>query len=159
MLRLATVFGFSYRPRFDLVVNILTARALEDKEISIFGGSQWRPNVHVLDVVRAFVAVLEAPAEAVDRQVFNVGSEKENYRIAQLGEMVREAIPETHVKTVEAEIDRRDYRVSFNKIESTLDWQAKFSVPDGIKEIIEAHRLKKFNHYSEKIYSNYKHLQ
>jgi len=159
MFRLATVFGFSYRPRFDLVVNILTARALEDGEISIFGGSQWRPNVHVLDVVRAFVAAIEAPKEKIDRQIFNLGSEKENYRISELGDLVKEALPETNVKTVEAAIDRRDYRVGFDRIEKTLNWQAKVSVGDGIREIIDAYHQKKFGHYSNKIYSNLKHLQ
>jgi len=159
IFRLATVFGFSYRPRFDLVVNVLTARALQDGEISIFGGSQWRPNVHVLDVVRAFVAAIEAPKEKVDGQIFNLGSETENYRIAELGELVKQAIPETKVKSVEAAIDKRDYRVGFDKIERTLDWTAKVSVPDGIQEIIEAHRQSKFGHYADKIYSNLKHLQ
>jgi len=159
MFRLATVFGFSYRPRFDLVVNILTARALEDGEISIFGGSQWRPNVHVLDVVRAFVAAIEAPKEKIDRQIFNLGSEKENYRISELGDLVKEALPDTNVKTVEAAIDRRDYRVGFDRIEKTLNWEAKVSVRDGIQEIIDAYHQKKFGHYSDKIYSNLKHLQ
>jgi nucleoside-diphosphate-sugar epimerase/CBS domain-containing protein len=159
IFRLSTVFGFSYRPRFDLVVNILTARALEDNEISIFGGSQWRPNVHVLDVVRAFVAAIEAPKEKIDRRIFNLGSEKENYRICELGDLVKEAIPETTIKTVDAAIDKRDYRVGFDRIEKTLDWEAKVSVPDGIREIIDAYRQKKFGHYSDKIYSNLKHLQ
>ena len=159
MFRLSTVFGFSYRPRFDLVVNILTARALEDGEISIFGGSQWRPNVHVLDVVTAFVAALEAPKEKIDRQIFNLGSEKENYRISELGDLVKEALPNTNVKTVEAAIDRRDYRVGFDRIEKALNWKAKVSVRDGIQEIIDAYHQKKFGHYSNKIYSNLKHLQ
>lgn len=159
MFRLATVFGFSYRPRFDLVVNILTARALEDSEISIFGGSQWRPNVHVLDVVRAFVAAIESPKEVIDRQIFNLGSEKENYRISELGDLVKTALPDTNVKTVEAAIDRRDYRVGFDRIEKTLNWESKVSVADGIREIIDAYRKKKFGHYSDKIYSNLKHLQ
>jgi len=159
MLRLATVFGFSYRPRFDLVVNILTARALQEGEISIFGGSQWRPNVHAYDVVRAFVGVMEAPRETVDRQVFNVGSESENYRISDLGDMVKKAIPETNVKMVEAEIDRRDYRVSFDKIEKSIGYKAQVSVRDGINEIIDAWEKKKFGHYSNRIYSNLKHLQ
>ncbi len=159
MFRLSTVFGFSYRPRFDLVVNILTARALQDGEISIFGGSQWRPNVHVLDVVRAFVAAIEAPKEKIDRQIFNLGSEKENYRISELGDLVKEALPDTNVKTVEAAIDRRDYRVGFDRIEKALNWQAKVSVSDGIKEIIDAFHQKKFGHYSDRIYSNLKHLQ
>ena len=159
MFRLATVFGFSYRPRFDLVVNILTARALEDGEISIFGGSQWRPNVHVIDVVRAFVAGLEAPKEKIDRQIFNLGSESENYRISELGDLVKEAVPGTKVKQVEAEMDKRDYRVAFDKIEKMLDWKATMSVPDGIGEIIDAYNNKKFGHYSKSIYSNLKHLQ
>lgn len=159
IFRLATVFGFSYRPRFDLVVNTLTARALQDGEISIFGGSQWRPNVHVQDVVRAFVAGIEAPRSSVERQIFNLGSEKENYRISQLGDLVRETLPETKIKTVEVRVDRRDYRVGFDKIEKSLKWTATVSVPNGIQEIIEAYRHKKFGHYSEKIYSNLKHLQ
>ncbi|MCP4569679.1 MAG: NAD-dependent epimerase/dehydratase family protein [FCB group bacterium] len=159
MFRLATVFGFSYRPRFDLVVNILTARALEDGEISIFGGSQWRPNVHVHDVVRAFVAGLEAPKENIDRQIFNLGSESQNYRISELGELVKEAVPGTKVKLVEAEMDKRDYKVGFDKIESMLNWKAGMTVRDGIQEIIDAHRNKKFGHYSKRIYSNLKQMQ
>ncbi len=159
IFRLATVFGFSYRPRFDLVVNVLTARALEDSEISIFGGSQWRPNVHVRDVVTAFVAAIEAPKEKIDRRIFNLGSEKENYRISELGDLVREMLPETNVRMVEAAIDRRDYRVGFNRIEDALNWKATVSVRDGIKEIIDAYHHKKFSHYSDKIYSNLKHLQ
>ncbi|MFH1699532.1 MAG: NAD-dependent epimerase/dehydratase family protein [Candidatus Zixiibacteriota bacterium] len=159
MFRLATVFGFSYRPRFDLVVNILTARALQEGEISIFGGSQWRPNIHVRDVVGGFVAGMEAPDEIIDRQVYNLGSEKENYRIARIGEMVKDALPDTIIKTVDAEIDRRDYRVSFDKIEKALNWRAGVSVPDGIQEIIKAYHSNKFGHYSEKRYSNLKTLQ
>ena len=159
IFRLATVFGFSYRPRFDLVVNVLTAKAIEDGEISIFGGSQWRPNVHLLDVVWAFATAIEAPKEKIDRQVFNLGSEKENYRIAELGDMVKDAIPQTKIKTVDAAIDKRDYRVGFSKIEQALNWRAKISVPDGIREIIEAYKSNKISHYGDKIYSNLKHLQ
>lgn len=159
MFRLATVFGFSYRPRFDLVVNILTARALEDGEISIFGGSQWRPNIHVTDVVRGFVAGLEAPVEKVNRQIFNLGSEKCNHRISELGDFVKEMVPGTKVKTVEAEMDKRDYRVAFDKIEKSLNWSARVDVKMGIQEIIDAYNQKKFGHYSEKKYSNLKLLQ
>ncbi len=159
MFRLATVFGFSYRPRFDLVVNILTARALIDGEISVFGGSQWRPNIHVWDVVSGFIAGMEAPKEVVDRQVFNLGSEGQNYRISELGDLVKEALPDTIIKTVEAEIDRRDYRVNFDKIENALNWKAKMSVQDGINEIIDAYHSKKFTHYNDRLYSNLKILQ
>jgi nucleoside-diphosphate-sugar epimerase len=159
IFRLATVFGFSYRPRFDLVVNTLTARALEDGEISIFGGSQWRPNVHVLDVVSAFAAAMETPKEEVDRKIFNLGSERENYRISELGDLVRQALPETKVKVVDAAIDPRDYRVGFDRIQTLLRWEAHHSVSDGIREIIDAYRQEKFGHYTDKIYSNLKHLQ
>lgn len=159
IFRLATAFGFSYRPRFDLVVNTLTARALHDGEISIFGGSQWRPNVHVLDITRAFAAAIEAPKEDIDGRIFNLGSEKENYRISELGEMVRTALPETRVKNVDAAVDRRDYRVGFARIEKMLRWKANVSVGDGIQEIIDAHHQGKFGHYADKIYSNVKHLQ
>ena len=91
--------------------------------------------------------------------MFNLGSEKEKYRIAELGDMVKEAIPQTKIKTVDAAIDKRDYRVGFSKIEQALHWRAKISVPDGIREIIEAYKSNKISHYGDKIYSNLKHLQ
>src|SRR5216110_3646785 len=81
-LRLATVFGLSPRMRFDLVVNTLTVRAVVDGKIAIFGGNQWRPNVHCRDAARAFIRALEAPAGLVAGEVFNVGGDDLNHTIA-----------------------------------------------------------------------------
>src|SRR2546428_352844 len=92
VLRLATVFGESPRMRFDLVVNTLTARAVVDKKIAIFGGNQWRPHVHCRDAARAFVLALEAPAAAVAGEVFNVGGDAQNHRIADLGDIVARCV-------------------------------------------------------------------
>src|SRR5206468_4543200 len=85
VVRLATVFGLSPRMRFDLVVNTLTVRAVVDERISIFGGSQWRPNVHCRDAARAFILALEARAGAVAGEIFNVGGDALNHRISDLG--------------------------------------------------------------------------
>lgn len=140
VLRLSTVFGLSPRMRFDLVVNTLTARAVIDKKISIFGGNQWRPNVHCRDVARAFVTAFEAPREAVAGEVFNVGGDGLNHRIADLGEMVAQIVGDVEVEQKAEVPDPRDYRVSFAKIRSVLGFEPEFTVAMGIQEVAAAVR-------------------
>jgi nucleoside-diphosphate-sugar epimerase len=140
VLRLATVFGLSARMRFDLVVNTLTARAVVDRTIAIFGGRQWRPNVHCRDAARAFLMALEAPGEKVAGEVFNVGGDENNHRISEIGEIVASIVGEVTV-SLENEIpDPRDYRVSFEKIHRVLDFSPEFSVRDGVREVASAMR-------------------
>lgn len=137
ILRLATVYGASYRPRFDLVVNSLTVKALMKREISIFNGFQWRPHVHVEDAGRAIIAVLEAPLEHVRGEIFNVGSNKQNHTIAEVGSRIVKIIPGVRVNTYNNEEDKRNYRIDFSKIASRLNFEARKRLEDGIKEIIE----------------------
>jgi len=140
VLRLATVFGLSPRMRFDLVVNTLTARAVVDRTIAIFGGRQWRPNVHCRDAARAFLMALEAAGEKVAGEVFNVGGDENNHRISEIGEIVASIVGEVTV-SLENEIpDPRDYRVSFEKIHRVLDFSPEFSVRDGVREVASAMR-------------------
>ena len=138
VLRLSTVFGLSPRMRFDLVVNTLTAQALVDKRISIFGGNQWRPNVHCRDAARAFILALEAPASAVAGEIFNVGGDTLNHRIGDLGSMVGEIVRDVTVVRKDEVTDARDYRVGFDKIRHVLGFEPQFSVADGIREIAAA---------------------
>jgi nucleoside-diphosphate-sugar epimerase len=119
ILRLSTVFGLSFRPRFDLVVNLLTARAVQDGRIMIFNQDQWRPFIHVKDVARAFVSATQAPLGVVSGEIFNVGSYKLNYSLGEVASKIREQVPQLEVEYKE-NVDKRNYRVSFDKIHSYL---------------------------------------
>jgi nucleoside-diphosphate-sugar epimerase len=138
ILRFATIYGLSYRPRFDLVVNLLTAKAVQERHVGIFGGTQWRPLVHVKDVAGAIVLCLRAPLYNVRGQIFNVGSNEENYQIAELGQILKEMVPAARVVT-EPKEDDRNYRVCFDKIHNMLKFQTQYTVRDGIQEIIDAY--------------------
>jgi len=133
-LRLGTIFGWSRRMRFDLVVNLLTAKAVLENDIPVYGGEQYRPLVHVHDAARAFVAVLKAPEQKVDHQIFNVGDNALNYQIKEVGRIVEEQIPDAEVRFVEHKEDERTYRVSFDKINYILGWETEHTIEDGVRE-------------------------
>ena len=137
-LRLATVFGLSPRMRFDLVVNTLTAQAVVDRKIAIFGGNQWRPHVHCRDAARAFAMALQAPAAAVAGEIFNVGGDRLNHRIHDIGTMVAQIVGDVEVRSSGDVTDPRDYRVSFEKIRRAIGFEPEFTVADGIQEVAAA---------------------
>ena len=157
ILRMATLYGFSPRMRFDLVVNLLTAKAIFDKKITIFGGSQWRPNLHVEDAAEAFINCLEVPIEKIKGNIFNVGSNEQNYQIAQIGEIIQDIIPDAKIETVKKE-DERDYNVSFDKINKKLGYMAKKKIKDGVAEIKNAIEEGKIKNYTDNKYDNYRYL-
>jgi len=155
VLRLSTVFGLSPRMRFDLVVNTLTVRAVVDRKIAIFGGNQWRPNVHCRDAARAFIAALEAPAERVAGEIFNVGGDALNHRIAALGDMVADIVRGAEVVHQKDAPDPRDYRVSFEKIRRVLGFEPEFTVAAGIREVAAAVRSQPaLRDYQNPVYHN-----
>jgi nucleoside-diphosphate-sugar epimerase len=154
VFRMATVFGFSYRPRFDLVINLFTAKAAEGEEITIFGGSQWRPFIHVDDVARAFIKCLESPLEKVGRQVFNVGDNSLNSQISDIGNMVSELLPGTKIERQTDLTDKRDYRVCFDKIRNTLDFTCNMTIQDGVAEIRNAIQNGMIDNYRDAQFSN-----
>jgi nucleoside-diphosphate-sugar epimerase len=137
-LRNATVFGLSPRMRFDLVVNIMTRHAVETGRLTVLGGGrQWRPLVHVADVGRSIQAVFDAPRQAVNGEVFNVGHE--NARVLSIAYMVREALPfPIQIDVAPEDADARDYRVSFDKIKDRLCFSANVTVGSGVMEIYDA---------------------
>ena len=135
ILRLGTIFGWSRRMRFDLVVNILTAKAVLEGDIPVYGGEQYRPLVHVHDAARAFADVLEAPDEKVEHQIFNVGDNDLNYQIKTVGRLVEETVEGAEVRFVEHKEDERTYRVSFDKINHILGWETEYDIVDGVEEI------------------------
>jgi nucleoside-diphosphate-sugar epimerase len=132
VLRFATVFGLAPRMRFDLVVNLLTARALREGAIEVHGGEQWRPQVHVDDVARAVVLAVDHPRAA--GAVFNVGTDDLNLRISELGARIAARFPGTRL-TVSPTRDPRSYRVSFARIGQELGFHAQHPLEDGMDEI------------------------
>lgn len=154
VLRLATVFGYSYRPRFDLVVNLLTAKAVADGEIAIFGGQQWRPFIHINDVVRAIRLSMESPEHLVSRQVFNVGENSLNVQLAELGEIIGKTVPGTQVNIRPESCDVRSYRVCFDRIRDRLGFRGRVSLEEGIAEMARALRSGEVGDYRDPKYSN-----
>lgn len=154
ILRLGTIFGWSRRMRFDLAVNILTAKAVLENDIPVYGGDQYRPFVHVHDAARAFVKVLEAPKEDVDNEIFNIGDNDLNYAIKDVGYTIEEIIPDATVRFVEHKEDNRTYRVSFDKINYLLDWETQYTLEDGVTEIRDWIQSEGITDYSKDQYRN-----
>ena len=125
------------RPRFDLVVNTLAGRAAAERRIVVQGGGQWRPFVHVADVASLIAQTLTMPLDAVSGEIFNLGSNSQNYTIAGVAEIVRERVPEVTVDVTEG-FDRRNYRVAFDKTARVFGFQPKRTVADGVAEIVRA---------------------
>jgi nucleoside-diphosphate-sugar epimerase len=155
ILRFGTVYGLSGRTRFDLVVNLLTAKAIVDGKITVHGADQWRPFVHVDDTAASILAVLEAPLDVVRGQIFNVGSEEQNKTLGELGAMIQRQVPTAEcVFSLVGDNDRRNYRVRFNKISQRLGFKAKWSLEAGIAQVISAFQDGKVTDYRDDKYSN-----
>jgi len=137
-LRNATVYGASPRQRFDLVVNDLAATAYLYKEIRMTSdGTPWRPFVHVLDVASAVSCVLDAPREVVHGEIFNVGSTSSNYQIRQIAQIVGELVSGCAVSFGDSSADKRNYRIDFGKIETTLPgFACRWDVERGVAELL-----------------------
>ena len=157
IFRLATAFGWSYRPRFDLVVNLLTAQAVSGQKITIYNGEQWRPLIHVDDISRAFRMALAAPVEHVSGETFNVGGEVMNFTLQELAEQILEVEPDLDVEFVDNN-DRRSYRVRFDKIRRSLGFHCRTSLRSGILGLRDAIRRGLVSDYREPRYSNYRTL-
>ncbi len=157
ILRFATVFGHSRKPRFDLVANLFVAQAFHNGVITVTNGDQWRPFIHVADLAEAITKVLKAPTEKVSRQIFNVGDERLNATIDQLANLVKSTITDrpVQVATVDQAGDRRNYRVSFRKIEHLLDFRASRTLEEGIAEIYANFKAGRYDKpYTDQFYSN-----
>ncbi len=142
-LRPATAYGVSPRMRFDIVLNNLVAWAVTMGKIYLKSdGTPWRPIVHIEDISRAFIAALEAPADRVFNQAYNVGQTAHNYRIRDLAEIVAEVVPQCVVEfAADAGPDKRSYRVSFEKIRRDLpDFKPQWDARKGAEQLYQAYR-------------------
>ena len=136
-LRNATAYGPSPRMRFDIVLNDLCALAWTKKKIAMVSdGSPWRPIVHIEDIIKAVCCTLEAPAGAVNGEIFNVGATSENYRIRELAAIVAEAFPGCEVSAGPPSGDKRSYRVRFDKVREKLPgFACRWTARDGAREL------------------------
>ena len=142
-LRNATAYGVSPRMRFDLVLNNLVAWAYSSGVVYLKSdGTPWRPLVHVEDIARAFITILQAPREMVHNQAFNIGSNGENYQILDLAKIVEKTVPGCRIEFAkDAGPDKRCYRVDFRKFHSTFpEHQPKWDAGSGAVDIYESYR-------------------
>lgn len=146
-IRPATVCGYGPRTRLDLSVNILTNLAVNTGKITVFGGKQLRPNLHIEDMVDAYELMIEAPAEKIAGQIFNIGYQ--NLSIARIAEIVRDVVheefpdrPEITIETSESN-DPRSYHINSDKIRRVLGFTAKRTIEDAVRDLCRAFKAGK----------------
>ena len=154
-LRPATVCGYSPRLRLDLSVNILTNLAYHKREITVFGGEQRRPNLHIQDMTDLYVQTLRWPAEKIDGKVYNAGWQ--NLSIRAIADLVRAEVGEDVRIVTSPTDDLRSYHVSSEKIRKELGWEPRYTVPDAVRELVAAFQSGKVpNSLSDPRYFNIK---
>ena len=158
ILRFGTIYGLSGRTRFDLVINLLAAKAVVEGKITVYGGDQWRPFVHVDDAALAILKALQSPLATVRNKVFNVGSDEQNYTIQQVAEIIQRLVPTAQVLNMGSDADRRNYRVDFSKIRNILDFAPQWSVVQGVQQVIARIQSGQIVDYRDAKYSNVKFL-
>ncbi len=156
ILRFGTAYGASHRQRFDLVVNLLTAKAVMDGLITIHGGAQWRPFIHVDDIGGAIVCALMAPIVTVAGETFNVGSTEQNFQLGEVGSLIQEVVPESRVVLNQEITDRRNYFVNFEKAKSRLAFTPQRQMRESIEELAIA--VRELGSYQRRIHNNHRFL-
>jgi len=161
IIRPATVCGYAPRLRLDLIVNILTIAALTKGKITVLGGAQKRPNIHIYDMTDLYVRLVNEKDEKIIGQTFNAGGE--NLSIMDIAILVQRIV-EGHNKTrVEIEVkstnDLRSYRISSEKIKCELGWQTRFTVSDAVRDLIKAYDNGKIPNPEDPKYINIKTMQ
>ena len=156
-LRLATAYGYTEKPRFDLVVNTMIGTAYFDGTITVNGGNQWRPLVHVQDIAQA--VYLAAHAKDLPHRVYNVGSNDQNFRIGDLARIIGASFPSAEVKDIRESVDGRSYKADFSRIERELGFKTRFGVHDAVQEFSEAFRANKVENMQPDEYYRVKYLK
>jgi nucleoside-diphosphate-sugar epimerase len=142
VIRPATVCGYSPRLRLDLTVNILTAKAVTTREVTVFGGSQKRPNIHIEDITDLYIDLLTRPKEQISGAIYNAAYE--NHTVAALAEIVRDTVMREMPELGEIAItttpsnDLRSYHVSSAKIRRELGWEPKHTIDDAVVDLCAA---------------------
>ena len=140
IVRPATVCGYAPRQRFDLIVNILTNLAYHKKKISVFGGSQLRPNINIKDMARVYSSLIEAPISKINCEIFNAGIE--NKSVMELAQIVKKTVGDDVSLEISSTDDNRSYHISSEKIQKQLNFSFQFTIVDAVNELIEAFEKK-----------------
>ena len=157
-IRPATVCGYAPRQRLDVIVNILTNYAVNTGAVRVFGGEQKRPNIHVLDMVDAYLHVLQEPDEKINGKIYNVGDE--NHTVNQLAEIVKTEVGGDIEIKVEPTEDNRSYHVSSELILKELGWKPKHSIAEAVRGLAQALRAGKLpDSMNNPAYFNIKKMQ
>ena len=135
VIRPATVCGASPRQRMDLTVNILTNHAVNTGVIRVFGGDQFRPNLHIRDMCRVYLELLAQPTERIDGEVFNVGTD--NMTVRAIADLVQEIVAKPVEIRIEPTPDNRSYRVSSERIAQRIGFRPEYSVGDAVRELLD----------------------
>ncbi|OGN64789.1 MAG: UDP-glucose 4-epimerase [Chlamydiae bacterium RIFCSPLOWO2_01_FULL_28_7] len=145
ILRPATVCGYSPRQRLDVIVNILTSHAVFNGKIKILGGAQLRPNIHISDMVEAYMTVLKAENHLVNGEIFNAGYN--NYTVEEISKIVQKTVSKKRNVLIEytPTNDNRSYHISSEKIKKVLNFKPKFTINDAVEDLLDAFEKNKLN--------------
>jgi nucleoside-diphosphate-sugar epimerase len=141
ILRFATAFGLSPRMRFDLSVSEFIKEVYFGNELNVFDENTWRPYCHVRDFARLIDIVLQAPKKNIDFEIFNAGGDANNFTKKMIIDLILTKIPNSKIKYGINGSDPRNYKVSFNKVKSILNFIPNWTLQDGINELIEAFEI------------------
>jgi nucleoside-diphosphate-sugar epimerase len=136
IIRPPTVCGYSPRMRLDLTVNILTNHAVHNKKITVFGGDQKRPNIHVEDMTDLYVQSLQWPEDVIDGKIYNVGYQ--NHKVGAIARMVRNVVGEAVEIVTTPTDDNRSYHISSEKIKRELGFEPKRTIEDAVRDLTVA---------------------
>jgi nucleoside-diphosphate-sugar epimerase len=155
ILRMGTLYGYSPRMRFDLVVNTMSMKSFVDGRIQVFGGKQWRPLLGVADAAEVYIRCLEANLQDVGNQVFNVGSDDQNYQIDEVAELIGTALGGIPISRDHSNLDARDYRVSFSKLKKALGFEPAQRIDSAARLILEKLTSGAIRNPAQRIYYNH----
>jgi nucleoside-diphosphate-sugar epimerase len=156
ILRFGTIYGLSGRTRFDLVVNLLAAKAVVEGVITVYGKDQWRPFLHVQDAATSVAAAVNARRESIAPTIINVGCDEQNRTLGQVGELIRSMVPGSVLQCSDDNVDRRNYRVEFRRIRERLRFEPVWTLQAGIQQVLDAILTGKVRDYKDPKYSNVK---
>lgn len=155
ILRFATAFGISPRTRFDLTVNEFVKTAYLNKKLIIYDKETWRPYCHVNDFARAIELIIREDQYKVNNQIYNVGGDENNFTKKMILDKIKQKVSSLECEFIEDSKDRRNYKVSFEKIQNELNFKINYSVDYGINELLQAFKSNIFNFSDENTYGNY----
>lgn len=156
IIRPSTVCGYSPRQRLDVVINILTNFAVNKGKIKVFGGDQLRPNIHIKDMVRAYLLLLQAPIQKINKKVYNAGYE--NLKVIEIAKLVQDVVGHVEMEVEETD-DPRSYHVCSDKIKSELGFDTKHTVREAILELKEAFEKKLITSADDERWNNMKRMK